>query len=64
MTSDKVIVSIKLYPEVGNDESIVVCNFGGHRMSGFEVLEGGPPNPLPLVRKKQKRPVGIGRQNL
>ena len=64
MTSDNVIVSMKLCPEAGNDESIVVCNFGGHRRSGFEVLERGPPSPLPPVRKKQKRPVGIGRQNL
>ena len=64
MTSDNVIVSIKLCPEAGNDESIDVCNFSGHRMSGFEVLEAGPPSPLPPVRKKQKRPVGIGRQNL
>ena len=26
MTSDYVIMSIKLYPEVGNDEYIIVCN--------------------------------------
>ena len=61
MTSDNVIVSIKLCPEVGNDESIVVCNFGGHRMSGFKVLEGGPPSPLPPVRRKQKK-TGRNRQ--
>ena len=41
MTSDYVIVSIKLCPEVGNDEYIIVCNFGGRRMSGFEVIGGG-----------------------
>ena len=41
MTSHYVIVSIKLYKEVGNDECIFVCNFGDRRMSGFEVIEGG-----------------------
>ena len=41
MTSDYVIVSIKLCPEVGNDEYIIVCNFGGRRMSGCKVIEGG-----------------------
>ena len=48
MTSDYVIVSIKLCPEVGNDEYIIVCNFGGRRMSGFEVIGA------PAGRRKQK----------
>ena len=39
--SDYVIVSIKLCPEVGNDEYIIVCNFGGRRISAFKVIEGG-----------------------
>ena len=42
MTSENVVVSIKLCLKVGNDECTVVCKFGGHRMSGFEVLEGSP----------------------
>ena len=41
MMSDYVIVSIKLCLEVENDEYIIVCNFGGLRMSSFEVIEGG-----------------------
>ena len=48
MTSDYVIVSIKLCPEVGNDEYIIVCNFGGRRMSGFE------GSKAPAGRRKQK----------
>ena len=54
MTSENVIASIKLCPEVGNDESIVMCNFGGHRMSDCDVLEGGPPSPLPPVAGSKK----------
>ena len=45
MTSDNLIVaikSIKLCSEVGNDEYINLCYFGGRRISGFEVIEGGP----------------------
>ena len=61
MTSDNVIVSIKLCPEAGNDESIDVCNFGGHRMSGFEVLEAGPPRPPPAGAQKAKK-TGRNRQ--
>ena len=41
MTSDYAILSIKLRPEVGDDEYIIVCYFGDRRMSGFEVIEGG-----------------------
>ena len=54
MTSDYVIVSIKLSPEVGNEEYIVLCNIAsGHSMSGFEVIEeGGCSGPLP-------RPVAV-----
>ena len=35
MTSDYVDVSIKLFSEVGNDEYIVLCNFGGLSISGL-----------------------------
>ena len=41
MTSDYVIMSIKLCPVVGNNEYIIVCDFVGRRMCGIEVLEGG-----------------------
>ena len=30
-----------------NDEYIIVCTFGGRRMSGFEVIEEGPQAPSP-----------------
>ena len=36
MTSNNVIVSIKLCLDVGNDGYIILCNFGGR---GFEVRE-------------------------
>ena len=35
VTSDNVIVPIKLYPEVENDEYIILRNYGGHSMSCF-----------------------------
>ena len=56
MTSHYVIVSIKLYKEVGNDECIFVCNFGDRRMSGFEVIEGGGgvSEGLPVTGSKKK----------
>ena len=37
MTSDNVIRSIKLSPEVRDDEYIIVCNLGGCRMSGLDL---------------------------
>ena len=45
MTSDDVIVSIKSCPEVGNDEKIILCGFGGRSKSVFEVIEGGFQRP-------------------
>ena len=53
MTSDYAIVSIKLLPEVGGDEYIIVCYFGDRRMSGFEVIEGGVRG-APGRRKEKK----------
>ena len=53
MTSDYPIVSIKLLPEVGGDEFIIVCYFGDRRMSGFEVIEGGLRGAL--GRRKEKK---------
>ena len=49
MTPDYVIVSIKFYPEVENDQYIIVCNVSRRRISGFEVI-GLLPG-----RRKQKR---------
>ena len=40
MTSDYAIVSNNSYPEVVNDEYIVVFNFAGRRISGFEDIVG------------------------
>ena len=50
MTSDFVIVSIKLSPELWNDEHI----FGGHSMSGFEVIEGGGGSGAPPSQEAKK----------
>lgn len=44
MTSYYVIVSIKVFINVEKDECIILCTFGGPiNISGFEVLDGGPP---------------------
>ena len=43
MMSDYVIVSIKLCPEIENDEYIIVCNFGGQFLSYRE--RGAPRTP-------------------
>ena len=71
MTSDSTIVSVKLCPEVGNDEYIVLRNCGGRRMIGFELIEGGlwrlPSSHLGRSKQKKKavlntanRPFWIG----
>ena len=52
------------YPEVVNDEYIVVFNFAGRRMSGFEVIVAGgggprssyPPSNGRNLKKKKKKP--------
>ena len=54
MSSYYVIVTIKLCPEVGNDEYIIVCNFGARGMSGFEVIE--VCSEAHRGRKNQKKP--------
>ena len=41
MTSDYVIVSIKLPPKIGNDEYIFLSKFGDRSTSDLEVIEGG-----------------------
>ena len=60
MTSDYIIALIELSLNVGNDEYIVQCNFGGHSTSGVEVIEGGrlvrrPPPPRDRRKRKTAR---------
>ena len=47
------------YAQKWNDEYIIVCNFGGRRMSGFEVIGGGEggggSSKAPAGRRKQKK---------
>ena len=42
-----------------NDEYIIVCTFGGRRMSGFKLIEEGPQTPTPsratVVGSKKKK---------
>ena len=65
MTSYYAIVSNNSYPEVVNDEYIVVFNFAGRRMSGFEVIVAGgggprssyPPSNGRNLKKKRRSPV-------
>ena len=45
MKSNYVIVSIKIRLDLGNDGYIILYNFGDRIMSGFKVIEGGPPGP-------------------
>ena len=45
MTPDYVIVSIKLCPDVGNDEYIIVCNFSGGDLRGPPVT-GSKKSPV------------------
>ena len=45
MTSNYVILSIMSFLKVENDKYIIMCNFGGRNMCGFEVI-GSPPNPV------------------
>ena len=41
MTSNDVILSIKLFLEVGNDKYNIMCNFGGHNLSAFVACVAG-----------------------
>jgi len=41
ITSNYVIVSIKLCLDDGNDVCIILCSFCGCIMSGFEAIKGG-----------------------
>ena len=63
MTSDYVIVSIKLCSEAGNDECFVLCNFIGCSISSFEVIGEGRgggggllgPSGRPSVKRSEKK---------
>jgi len=59
MTPDYVIVSIKLCPEAGNDEYIVLCNFVGCSMSSFEVIEGTIWSPRSQEAKTRAVSIGL-----
>lgn len=57
--SNRIILSTKLCLDAGNNEYVILCNFGGRIISGFKVIEGGAPEvPLPPgCRKFKKSPV-------
>ena len=43
---------------------IILCNFGGHFLGGFEVIEGAPdfpPGPKEQKKKKRKKKPGLNR---
>ena len=46
-----VIVSAKLCLVVGNDEHVILCNFGDRSTTGFEVIKGTPPKPPSVAGK-------------
>ena len=56
MESDYVIVSTKLCPEVGNDEYIVLCNFGAIVCTVLKLWRGASKlkPPFPGRRKRNK----------
>ena len=61
MLSYYATVSIKLCPAVGNDEYIILRNFNGRSMTGFEVKNVGPPratrDPQHPVAGSEKTPL-------
>ena len=59
MTSNHVIMSIKVRLDVANNKNIILCNFGSRIKRCFEVIEGAPEAP-PGHRKQIKSPVWIG----
>ena len=53
MTSNNVIVTIKLCLDVG--KYFILCNFGGRIIRGFKVIEGSlQSQPTPLAGSKKK----------
>ena len=62
MTSNNVIVTIKLCLDVGN--YFILCNFGGRIIRGFKVIEGSlQSQPTPLAGSKKKKKNGLKRVN-
>ena len=56
MTSNNVIVTIKLCLDVGN--YFILRNFGGRIIRGFKVIEGSlQSQPTPLAGSKKKKRV-------
>ena len=55
MTSNYVILLIKLSVNVGNDDYIILCNFDGLIISGLEAEEGGlRTSPAPSRSQEAK----------
>ena len=54
MKSDYFIVSIKVCPEVVNDEYIILWTFGGRSVSGFEDIEGSFLDPAGGRKQKDR----------
>ena len=56
MTSDYIIVPIKLCVDVGNDKYIILCTFGSRIMSGFEGKQGDlqSNHPAPSIQVARK----------
>lgn len=59
MTSDYVIAAITLCTAVRNVEYIILYNFGGCRMSGFQVIDRGPPRAPGRRKQKRKKNPGL-----
>lgn len=59
MTSNYIIVPIKLCLDVGNDKYILLCTFGSRIMSSSEGKQGdlqsNPPSPNIKVARKAKK---------
>ena len=55
VTSDYVIKGIALCLEVVNNEYIMLSDFGGRRMSGFQIIKGGGGLRGSHGRRRQKK---------
>ena len=51
------VVSIKLCLDVGNDQYIILRNFGGRTKSGLKLQWGTPPFPVAESEKKGGPPL-------
>ena len=60
MTSNNVIVTIKLCLDVG--KYFILCNFGGRIIRGFKVIEGSLQSQPILLAGSQKK-TGLNRFN-